>query len=102
MGWASNYIQQLQAGKTVQFRPRGGSMKGRVESGQLCTVAPSDSYEVGDVVLCIVKGNEYLHLIKAIKGKQFQIGNNVGGVNGWISQSAIYGKLVEKFTEKNL
>ena len=42
MGWATHYIPRLQAGETVQFRPRGDSMSGRIESGQLCTVAPAD------------------------------------------------------------
>ena len=40
MGWATGYIGRLQAGETVQFRPRGHSMKGKIESGQLCTVKP--------------------------------------------------------------
>ena len=54
MGWASHHIEQLRAGQTVSFRPRGNSMTGRIESGQLCTVAPVDpvTLEVGDVVLC--------------------------------------------------
>ena len=58
MGWASHYIEKLQAGETVQFRPRGDSMSGRIESGQLCTVvpvAPAD-LAVGDIVLCKVRG----------------------------------------------
>ena len=43
-------------------------MKGRIESGQLCTVAPVDpaTLAVGDVVLCRVHGSEYLHIVKAI------------------------------------
>jgi hypothetical protein len=53
----------------VQFRPRGGSMRGKIESGQLCTVVPAlDELRVGDVVLCKVNGRQYLHLIKAIQG----------------------------------
>ncbi len=53
MGWASLYIEQLSAGETVQFRPRGSSMTGKIESGQLCTVAPTDTtnLKVGDIVL---------------------------------------------------
>ena len=96
MGWASGWIERLRAGETVQFRPRGNSMSGRVESGQLCTVSPADpeSLAVGDVVLCRVKGREYLHLIRAARKGQFQIGNNRGGINGWISPAAIFGKLV--------
>ena len=71
-------------------------MKGKIESGQLCTVVPVDSstLAVGDIVLCKVRGNEYLHLIKAISGARFQIGNNRGLVNGWIVANGIYGKCI--------
>ena len=71
-------------------------MSGKIESGQLCTVEPVDptTLEVGDIVLCKVNGYQYLHLIKAIQGSRFQIGNNRGRINGWVSQSAIYGKCV--------
>lgn len=92
MGWASQYIKKLQAGETVQFRPRGNSMKPRIESGQLCTVEPANTIEVGDVVLCKVKGREYLHLVKAVKGETYQIANNRGHINGWVGRNAIYGK----------
>ena len=40
MGWASDHIARLQDGETVQFRPKGNSMQGKIESGQLCTVEP--------------------------------------------------------------
>jgi hypothetical protein len=96
MGWASGHIEKLRGGETVSFRPRGHSMSGMIESGQVCTVAPVDPAEVrvGDVVLCKVSGREYLHLVKAIQGSRFQIGNNRGRVNGWVSAGAIYGRLV--------
>lgn len=94
MGWADRHIEKLQQGETIKFRPRGNSMKGKINSGQLCTVSPDvDSLEPGDIVLCKVRGNQYLHLIKAIRTKQFQIANNRGHVNGWISIESIYGKL---------
>jgi hypothetical protein len=71
-------------------------MKGRIESGDLCTVAPVDSSTlcVGDIVLCRVRGAEYLHLIKAVNGERFQIGNNRGGMNGWIGANSIFGKCI--------
>lgn len=71
-------------------------MKGRIESGELCTVEPLDDRElsVGDIVLCKVNGAQYLHLVKAVQGARYQIGNNRGGVNGWIGANAIYGILV--------
>ena len=71
-------------------------MKGKIESGQLSTVAPVDcsTLGVGDIVLCKVRGNEYLHLVKAIHGGRFQIGNNRGLVNGWIAANGIFGKCI--------
>jgi len=97
MGWATGHIEQLKNGETVSFRPRGHSMKGKISSGQLCTVEPvvENDLKVGDIVLCKVRGNQYLHLIKAIKGKQFQIGNNRGGINGWITSNGIFGLLTK-------
>ena len=94
MGWASHYIERLRKGETVSFRPRGNSMSGRIESGQLCTVEPVDAaaIKVGDLVLCKVRGREYLHMVKAIQGARFQIGNNRGHINGWISAGAIFGR----------
>jgi hypothetical protein len=96
MAWATHLIAKLQAGETVRFRPRGHSMTGKIESGQLCTVAPvlAETLEVGDIVLCKVHGHQYLHLVKAVDGERFLIGNNRGGLNGWIGARGIYGKLI--------
>ena len=71
-------------------------MTGKIESGQLCTVAPVDPADlnVGDIVLCKVNGNQYIHLIKARQGDRFQIGNNRGRINGWIGVNGIYGKCI--------
>jgi len=81
MGWASRYIVSLSRGETVRLRPRGNSMQGRIESGQLCTVEPINptTLSVGDIVLCKVHGREYLHLVKAIDGIRFHLANNRGG-----------------------
>jgi len=98
MGWASALITRLKAGETVAFRPRGASMSGRIESGQLCTVEPvldHANLEIGEIVLCKVNGNEYLHIIKARQGDRFQIGNNRGFINGWVGVNAIYGRCIK-------
>jgi hypothetical protein len=97
MGWASSHVVRLQRGETVSFRPRGNSMTGRIESGQLCTVAPADpsTIAVGDIVLCRVRGADYLHIVKAIQGQRFLIGNNRGRINGWIGPHSIFGKCVK-------
>jgi hypothetical protein len=71
-------------------------MSGKIESGQLCTVSPVDisTLSVGDIVLCRVNGTQYLHLVRAIQGQRFQIGNNKGRINGWVGPNCIFGKLV--------
>lgn len=99
MGWAQGYIEKLEAGETVQFRPRGHSMTGIVNNKDLVVVAPiKEDYEIKkkDVVLCKVQGKEYLHLVKKVASDgRYQIGNNKGGINGWVSKNSIYGLLIE-------
>lgn len=97
MSWAKYAIESLREGKVTQVRPRGNSMKGRVNDGDLVTLEACgpDILKIGDVVLVKVRGKDYLHLIKAVKvvtdGVQYLIGNNRGGVNGWVGPHAIYG-----------
>ena len=93
MGWASEAVKALSEGRTAKVRPLGGSMRGRIESGQLVTLAPvrSDQVKIGDAVLVRWKGNYLLHLIKQINGDQFLIGNNVGKINGWAAGADILG-----------
>ena len=96
MSWAKFAKEALARGETVQIRPRGHSMTGRVNDGDLVTVAPCDpaTLEVGDVVLVRARGADYLHLIKARDANRFLIGNNRGGTNGWVGPQAIYGKAI--------
>ena len=69
MGWVTDALKQLAAGENAQVRPHGGSMRGRIESGQLVTIAPVDpkDVQVDDVVFVRWKGNFVLHLVKEIK-----------------------------------
>lgn len=68
-------------------------MTGRVNDGDRVTVEPlrERSPEVDDVVLVRCRGHEYLHLVKARQGDRFLIGNNRGGINGWVGRRAIFG-----------
>jgi len=93
MSWAMHAKEALRRGETVQIRPRGHSMRGKVNDGDRVTLAPVDpaTLNVGDIVLVRVHGADYLHLIKAIDRSRFLIGNNRGGVNGWVGSHAIYG-----------
>ena len=93
MSWAKYAKEALRRGETVTIHPRGHSMKGKVSDGATVTVEPCDpaTLRVGSIVLVRVSGSDYLHLVKAVDGKRFQIGNNRGGINGWVGPNAIYG-----------
>jgi len=69
-------------------------MRGKVNDGDRVTLEPCapDDLKMGDIVLVRVKGNVYLHLIKAVNGDRFLIGNNRGGINGWVGHTCIYGR----------
>ncbi len=94
MNWATFAIEALQRGETTRIRPRGHSMHGRVEDGDLVTLEPCDliTLKIGDVVLVRAKGHVYLHLIKAVDGNRYLIGNNRGGTSGWVGANSIYGR----------
>lgn len=96
------YKARLAAGETVKFRESGNSMVPKIYSREECTYAPvtsPDQIEEGDIVWCKVKGNHYTHLVKAKRqesdGWRFQIGNNKGGINGWIGIENIFAKVIE-------
>lgn len=99
MGWANRAIDELAEGRRAVIKPHGGSMRPLVLSGATVTLEPVtvSDVEVGDVVLCRVKGNVFLHLVKALRGGEDDraalIGNNRGKLNGWTR--TIYGRAVE-------
>ena len=96
--WADSLIASLCQGKVVEFHPSGHSMEPLIKHRALVTVAPLGAQEpkTGDVVLCKVKGQQFLHLIKAVENggspsARFLIGNNRGKINGWTSRAHVYG-----------
>ena len=97
MSWALHAKRKLLAGETVQIRPRGHSMAGKVNDGDTVTLVPAETLDLaaGDIVLVRVGGRDYLHLIKAVSRGRFLIGNNRGGTNGWVGRTAVYGKATE-------
>ena len=96
MGWANDARKGLAEGRSVQVRPVGGSMRGRIESGQVVTLAPVDPAAVraDDIVFVAWKGGFLLHLVKDAKDGQLLIGNNLGKVNGWVPASAVLGRVI--------
>ena len=97
MGWATRAQEALARGETIQLRPRGHSMTGRINDGDVVTVAPCDaiSIRVGDAVFVRIHGSFLLHLVKAIQGDRVLIGNNRGKINGWVNKSAVLGSVIQ-------
>lgn len=144
MSWADHAKKELAEGRDVQIRPRGNSMRPKVNDGDLVDLAPIRLFQVwrqddngnhfkvgassknrkfaeamaeeyerrahkqtyyvketcaalkkGSIVLVKWARRDYLHLVKAVQqnkdGFSYQIGNNRGGINGWVSPSAIWG-----------
>ena len=94
MNWQM-HKEKLESGEEVQFRPKGNSMQGKIDSGQLVTVSPDTSdLGKGDIVFCRVNGNWYIHLVQAVQGDRYKIGNNKGYTNGWVNENKIYGRVI--------
>jgi translation initiation factor IF-1 len=73
-------------------------MRLRVHTGdevELSPVTDATTLNKGDIVLVRVSGRVYLHLIRPIQDGRFQIGNNRGGINGWVGRNRIYGRVEE-------
>ncbi len=97
MNWATEAVAALQAGQTVQVRPRGHSMTGRISDGELVTLAPcqSENLSIGDIVLVRIQGKRFshivLHCILSREDNRFLIGSHQGRVDGWVERDSIYG-----------
>lgn len=107
--WASEYIKLLKEGKTVTFHPKGKSMEPLIMNGQLVKIEPiRHLLKIGDIVLCEVGKQVYLHSIKQIAIAEnplsekytdlraYCIGNNKGKINGWTDIKHIYGIYVKE------
>ena len=89
----------LQQGETCIVVGYGNSMTPKLMSGEAVIMEPVNEdtvLEKGDIVLVKVNGKYYCHLISAIRKNSYQISNNHKHVNGWVSKSKIYGRMVSK------
>jgi phage repressor protein C with HTH and peptisase S24 domain len=96
---------KLEKAASVTFTAAGHSMRPQIEDGEDVTVvkSPPALFRVGDAVLVRVRGRVYLHKVIAWNPgrKRAQIGNNRGGVNGWVPFSDIYGVVRKGKGEKD-
>ena len=96
MSWVKDAINSLSEFGQAKVRPQGGSMRGRIESGQLVTLVTTgfSQIEIDDVVFIKWKGNYLLHLVKDKNNTQILVGNNLGKINGWAPAVAVLAKVV--------
>ena len=96
--WATTAVEALARGESVQVRPRGQSMRGRIEDESLVTLAPcrTEDLAVGDIVLTRVRGwLVVLHQISAVEPGRFLIGTTAGRQDGWVTSNDIFGKVID-------
>ena len=106
--WAAVAYEALSRGEAIQVRPRGYSMSGRINDGDLVTLKPcfAETLPPGDMVLARVQGRYYshivLHQVLEREPGRLLIGSNLGGVDGWVTAQDIYGSVVavEAATDK--
>ncbi|WP_010249403.1 hypothetical protein [Acetivibrio cellulolyticus] len=103
MSWVKDALLELKQGNEVKVRPQGGSMRGRIESGQLVTLKKIDfkDIQLDDIVFISWKGNYLLHLVRDITYMELLIGNAVGKINGWVPANAVIAKVIALKTEFN-
>ncbi len=94
--WTDEAREALAQGYAVQVRPRGHSMAGRINDGDLVTLEPCRAEElaVGDVVFVRVRGFLLvLHQILDREPGRFLIGTTAGRADGWVSADEVFGRV---------
>ncbi len=96
--WATVAHAALVLGQSVQVRPRGDSMRPRINDGDLVTLEPCRPEDLvpGDIVLARVRGwLLVLHQIVEREPDRLLIGTVSGRVDGWIAADDIFGRVVQ-------
>ena len=88
-------LKELEENGVTEAKVFGHSMTPIIKNGSVLTFAVADSYEVGDIVFCKVRGR-YIDAHKITKKNNkrgYLIANNHGWENGWTRK--IFGKVVK-------
>ena len=96
--WASAAQESLLRGQSVRVRPRGHSMRGRIEDGDVVTLEPCtpDLIAAGDIVLAKVRGwLQVLHQVLRCEPGRFLIGTTAGREDGWVAAEEVFGRVVD-------
>jgi SOS-response transcriptional repressor LexA len=88
-------ISDLDVKGETQAKAFGQSMMPIIISGSLLIFKKQESYAIGDIVFCKVKGRiiDAHKITKMDSQGQYMIANNKGFENGWTK--TIYGKVIK-------
>lgn len=91
--------ESLDTTGTGKMKCGGNSMKPILPNPSVCVYQKQDTYEVGDIVFCKVRGRWIdAHIITKKDNNRYMIANNHGFENGWTT--TIFGKVIMAY-DKN-
>lgn len=94
--------EELETVGTGKMKGFGNSMLPILESGSLCHYIKQETYEVGDIVFCKVRGRwiDAHKITKKDTNKGYLISNNHNHDNGWTH--TVYGKVIKSEFKGNV
>lgn len=95
--WATIASEAPTRGESVQVRPRGHSMQGRINDRALVTLEPCrmGDLAVGDIILARVRGWLLVrHQVIDVEPSRVEIGTTAGRSDGWVSSPDVLGRVV--------
>ncbi len=95
-------MEELATAGFGRMKCRGNSMTPVLSNPSLCHYKVEDTYKVGDIVFCKVKGRFIdAHFITKVGADgRYMIANNKGHENGWTR--TIYGRVVMAYDGQNI
>lgn len=90
----SRLIADLAETGTGQMKCFGNSMRPILHNPSTCTYRKQESYKVGDIVFCKVRGRfiDAHKIVKIAQDGRYLIANNHGYENGWTA--TVYGRVI--------
>jgi len=95
LAWHRHIIDSLRACQKVEVKHHGHAMLGRIEDGDIATVAPIGKHavDIGDMVLVFCEGNYLIRMIGDVHGLRFRIDDMRGKTLGWVNYEAVQRKV---------
>lgn len=91
------WLQGLKQGRTMRFRPLGGSMNPSLRSGDIVTIVPGNDARIGDVVLTHTNIGLILHrVVQKSAGQVLTKGDRLTYLDPPVTPTDILGRAVSR------